>query len=188
MNTTYADLVIFFAIYSIIGWICEVIYCSILAKKPVKRGFLAGPYCPIYGFGAITLIVMLYPFASKIHSLPLLFVASVIITSIIEYFTSWLMEKMFNMRWWDYSHRRFNLNGRVCLLNSLLFGIMGIVLLYFVQPYLNNIVLSIPPDTRISIGSLFIALILTDLITTLNGIYKFDAKLKEIRTTFQTLK
>ena len=188
VSITFTDLVLYFAVYSIIGWVCEVTYCSIFAKRLVRRGFLAGPYCPIYGFGAIALIAMLYPLAQRLTNLPLLFIAAVIITSALEYFTSWLMEKLFNMRWWDYSKHRFNLNGRICLVNSILFGIMSIVLLYVIQPLVNKLIFMIPIDIRTVISSLFIAVILIDLITTLNEVYKLDAKLKEIQSTLHSLK
>ena len=103
------DQVLYFAVYGIIGWISEVIYCSISAKKLVKRGFLSGLYCPIYGFGAMVLIAALYPHAQTWGSIPLVFIAAVIITSTLEYFTRWLMEKLFKLRWWDYSHRRLQM-------------------------------------------------------------------------------
>ena len=184
----FSDLVLQFAIYSFLGWVCEVIYCSIPAKKLVQRGFLAGPYCPIYGFGAISLLLILYPLTQMKMSLPFIFIASVIITSALEYFTSWLMEKFFNMRWWDYSEHRFNLNGRICLLNSTLFGVLGIALLYLIQPIVLKLIYSVSLTTRIAISALFIAVMLVDLITTLNSVYKLDAKLKEIQQTLLNLR
>ena len=110
-NFSYYFLLFF--IYSFIGYICEVIYCFILDKgKFQNRGFLYGPYCPIYGFGAIAIIVLL----SKYEQYPIvLFVMGAIVASIIEYITSYLMEKIFNNKWWDYSNKKFNINGRICL-------------------------------------------------------------------------
>ena len=88
-SVTFTDIVLYFALYSIIGWISEAVYCSVSAGKPVKRGFLSGSYCPIYGFGAMALIAVLYPLAQRWGSIPLVFIAAVIITSALEYFTSW---------------------------------------------------------------------------------------------------
>ena len=103
----------FFA-YSFLGWVCECIYCSIPAKKFINRGFLEGPYCPIYGCGAMLVIYLLTPFAAK----PLLlFVAGILVTSALEYITSWLMEMFFHTKWWDYSTYPFNINGRICLIS-----------------------------------------------------------------------
>ena len=87
-------------IYSIIGWVYESTICSIGHRKLINRGFLNGPYCPIYGTGAV---------------LVLLFFAGALVTCSLEYLTSWLMEKLFHARWWDYSKRKFNIGGRVCL-------------------------------------------------------------------------
>ncbi len=99
-----------------------------------------GPSCPIYGFGAIFVILML----SWLDNYPLLvFILGIIITSLIEYFTSWLLEMLFHIMWWDYSQRKFNINGRVCLRNSFLFGCMSIFVIYFLHPSVSSFVGSI---------------------------------------------
>ncbi|MDR1420816.1 MAG: putative ABC transporter permease [Treponema sp.] len=185
---SFTNLVLVFAIYSIAGWACEVIYHSIKAKKLVRRGFLAGPYCPLYGFGALALILPLRPLADNIASLPLLFVAGAVITSALVYFTSWFMEKVFNLRWWDYSHHRIHLNGRISLPHSILSGVAGAVMLYAVQPFVWELIQRIPPRIKTSAASLFVAVLLLDLVITLNGVYQFDAKLKDIRAAFRALK
>ena len=125
--------VLYFFAYSILGWACECLYCGIPARRFINRGFLEGPYCPIYGCGALIVILVLDPL--KGHPL-LLFLGAMIFTSVLEYVTSWLMEKLFHSKWWDYSERPFNINGRVCLLNSLLFGIMGLAVMYVVHPFI----------------------------------------------------
>ncbi|HBB29668.1 MAG TPA: hypothetical protein DC000_10580, partial [Clostridiales bacterium] len=115
MSTNFYVNFIYFIMYSVIGWICEVIFCSIPEKKFINRGFLNGPLCPIYGFGALIVIFFLTPFKDSIF---LVFIFGLIVTSTLEYFTSYAMEKLFHSKWWDYSNNRFNINGRVCLLNS----------------------------------------------------------------------
>lgn len=136
-----AETVIFFFIYALIGWICEFIYCGIIDKKFENRGFLFGPYCPIYGAGAILIIYILHP---VFQSAFWLFVATVVVCTVMEYIVGWAMETVFHMRWWDYSNQPFNLNGRICVLNSTLFGIMGLLLIYFVHPYTVTVLDKIP--------------------------------------------
>ena len=118
--------------YSFLGWCGEMIYCSIGQRKLCeKRGFLNGPICPIYGHGALLVLMVL---AGRWNSPVATFLVGMVLTSAVEYITSYVMEKLFHMRWWDYSRRRFNLGGRVCLLNSLLFGLACLVLRYGIQP------------------------------------------------------
>ncbi len=123
---------ILFIIYSFLGWLMETIVCSIPKKKLVNRGFMIGPYCPIYGAGALMIILMLKKY---MHDPILLFIMSILICSVLEYFTSYMMEKIFKARWWDYSDKKFNINGRICLTNSLAFGIIGMLLIYKFNPF-----------------------------------------------------
>ncbi len=133
--------IVLFFIFSILGYISEVIYCSVPARRFVNRGFLYGPYLPIYGSGAMIVLVLLDPVADN----PLLvFLFGMVLTSVLEYFTSWALEKLFSVKLWDYSKHRVNINGRVCLLNSTLFGIMGLALEYIVYPPLSDIIDRIP--------------------------------------------
>ena len=109
-----------------------MIYCSIGQRRLCeKRGFLNGPLCPIYGHGALVVLLCLHGGCED----PLwTFLLGAILTSIVEYITSFVMEKLFHMRWWDYSHYKFHLNGRVCLLNSTLFGLASVFLCHFADP------------------------------------------------------
>lgn len=137
MNFSYLFLT--FIIYSFVGYICEVIYCSMLQKEVVNRGFLCGPICPIYGFGAVVITLLLKQFKSD----PVIvFILGVILTSSLEYITSFCLEKIFHNKWWDYSFEKFNINGRVCLRNSLMFGFGSLVVIYLSYPiidkFLNN--------------------------------------------------
>ena len=125
MKLNIEQLFLIFIIYSFLGYIAEVIYCRIVDGEFVNRGFLFGPLCPIYGFGAIFIIVLLHRF---FHSPFLIFILSIILTSFVEYITSFIMEKTFKAKWWDYSDLPYNLNGRICLRNSLLFGLAAIVM------------------------------------------------------------
>ena len=133
MELLFYYFLIFF-IYSFLGWMIETINCSIMAKKKIlNRGFLIGPYIPIYGTGALVMILFLTEYKKDPF---VLFCMAVVYCSLIEYITSYLMEKLFLARWWDYTHEKFNLNGRICGLNSLLFGLCSIGVIYFIQPIL----------------------------------------------------
>ena len=118
--------------YSFLGWCGEMVYCSIGQRKLCeKRGFLNGLLCPIYGHGALVVLLALDGGCEN----PLLtFLLGAVLTSAVEYITSYGMEKLFHMRWWDYSRYRFHLRGRVCLLNSALFGLASVFLCHFANP------------------------------------------------------
>ncbi len=122
-----------FIICSMLGYVIEVLWIFWRTKKLVNRGFLCGPLIPVYGLGAVLIIYSLF----RYYEDPVVvFVFGVIITSCLEYFTSFILEKMFHNRWWDYSNLKYNLNGRICLKNSLLFGVLSLVIVYFIAPLL----------------------------------------------------
>lgn len=173
-------------IYSVLGWIVEMIYCRILQGKWTNRGFLFGPYCPIYGFGSLLIIYTLNNFAKYPIAV---FFLGMLFTSILEYITSYLMEKMFNAKWWDYSHMKFNINGRVCLLNSLEFAILGLVLVYNVHPIVSKYVALIPNDTLQVISIALFTFIIIDTCSTVASLLNLKDKLsmlKEFATKIKT--
>lgn len=126
-----------FIIYSFIGWIMEVVWNVFTDKKLVNRGFLIGPYCPIYGVGCLLLILLLGSFKEQPV---LLFFMSIIVCSILEYSTSYVMEKLFKARWWDYSEYKLNLNGRICAATMIPFGILGVLVVYYLNPFISGFV------------------------------------------------
>ena len=138
MNEIYYYFLLFL-IYSFIGWLIEVIGKLIEKHKFINRGFLIGPICPIYGHGYILMILTL----SRYKDNPLtLFIYAIFICSLLEYFTSYFMEKIFKARWWDYSTKRFNLNGRICAETMIPFGILGTLVICVINPifeYLLNL-------------------------------------------------
>ena len=132
---------ILFIIYSFIGWIIDCLYEFFKQKKLINRGFLIGPICPIYGSGAILIII----FLSKYQAHPIaLFVLTCVLCATIEYFTSLIMELIFKNRWWDYSNYKFNINGRICLETTIPFGLGGIGIIYLSQPLLTYLLNKIP--------------------------------------------
>lgn len=129
-------LVTLFLLYSFLGWCVESIYCFIIDKKFVNRGFLVGPYLPIYGLGCLIIVTLLNIFR---ESPIFLFIMASLICSVLEYVTSYIMEKIFKTRWWDYSQMKFNINGRVCLRNAIFFGILACIMSYLINPFVLKI-------------------------------------------------
>ncbi len=178
------EIFLWVIIYSIVGWIYESIVCSIGQKRLVNRGFLNGPYTPIYGVGALFDILILGWIKNPI----LLFFLGAVVCCIIEYITSYLMEKLFHARWWDYSKRRFNINGRVCLLGAIVFGILSVVLLKVIHPIVSTYIGMIPQPWLHIVSSVIFVLFVTDIIVTVTGFTGFNDKLKEISLIFEQKK
>ena len=167
---SFYQIFLLFLFYSFVGWFCEVLYCSISKRRFINRGFLYGPICPIYGFGGIIIFSCLM---SLSHNLVLLFFASMISTTILEYFVSWVLEKLFDTKWWDYSTYRFNINGRVCLLNSVLFGVMGIVAVRFVHPLVLSVLYRIDDFWTKTLALILLGIFIVDLAFTLRSLINF---------------
>ena len=174
-----------FILFSFIGWISEVIYVGVTsAHKFVNRGFLFVPLCPVYGFGGV-MILMLPPSLYKTW-IPLFF-ASMILCTIVEYFVSWLMEKLFHTRWWDYSHYKIQLNGRICLLNSILFGFLGVAVIHFVYPLMIDLLNSLG-QTLINIsGMIILAVLSVDIFFTVRKLVDFANVMKKLKEFGETL-
>jgi uncharacterized membrane protein len=160
---------IIFIIYSFIGWIIDICDIYYKYKKIVNRGFYIGPYCPIYGVGVLLIIFLLNNYTDS----PLaLFVLATVICMVLEYLTSYVMEKWFNARWWDYSDRKFNLNGRICLETTIPFGLGAMLVMYVVQPFIVNILNKIPNNLIIIIGIVLMTIFIIDAIISFSVITK----------------
>lgn len=153
---TLETLFLLFIIYSFLGWLMEELLVSIKEKKLVDRGFLIGPICPIYGSGALLITIFLENYHNDIL---VLFVLATILGAILEYFTSYIMEKIFKVRWWDYSHDKYNLNGRICLKTSICFGILGVIMIHFLNPFFLDL-LELIPNTVLQVISIVLAILL----------------------------
>ncbi len=160
-----AFLILFlsFYIYSIIGWIVETSYVSIKERKIANRGFLVGPYCPIYGLAAVSMIALLKGYKSEPITL---FTCGTFIASTLEYLTSFSLEKIFKVRWWDYSNYKLNIDGRVCLINSLIFGLMCILLINNVNPMIADFIDNIPNNIfNVAIPLIFITFVIDCIVS-----------------------
>ena len=185
MLQTICQWFLYFSIYSVLGWVCETVYCSVIQRKFVNRGFLNGPVCPVYGVGAVLVIYLLQPVAGNV---PALFLTGMLVTTVLEYLTSVLLEKLFHMKWWDYSHFKLQINGRVCLLNSLMFGALSVFVMLVLHPRVQKLVDLIPaaalPWISLGIAAVFIA----DTVLTVRSILILKGKLEEVRRALADIK
>ena len=154
-------LMLLFTIFSVTGYIIEVILCSIGQKRVSNRGFLFGPYLPIYGFGGILMMLTTREIQDNFL---LTFLVSMGVCSALEYFTSFLMEKLWHVRWWDYSDERVNLNGRICMRNSLAFGISGCILVYSALPFVTGMIDWLPWGWQVGFSIFFLVIFVLDTI------------------------
>lgn len=176
-------LFISFVLYSCIGWIHESVFCSLyFEKRFINRGFLIGPYCPIYGVGAIACYLIL----GEINNMMLTFLLAAFICCFLEYITGYLMEKLFNKRWWDYSEMPFQIHGRICLYGALLFGVGSVVICQIVEPWVILFTAELNQDF-IKIFTYSIALFMgMDLILTLMYWSNLSKKInKKYETIFE---
>lgn len=166
----FCRLFILFIIYSMIGYVSELIYCSIQFKKIVlNRGFFIGPYLPIYG---VCCIMMTFFLEKYNNDLAALFVMSIVLCSITEFVTSYVLEKIYKVRWWDYSNMKFNFEGRICLLNSCLFGVGGVVLIHFINPTVYPILDMLNDNVLIIIGLSLIVIFALDLSVSIKTLHE----------------
>lgn len=157
MALTLEYLFLWFLLYAFIGWVYESVLVSVSERRWVNRGFLNGPLCPIYGCGA----------------------------SILEYITSWGMEKLFHARWWDYSHYRFNIQGRICLLGAIVFGFGGVLIIDVVQPQVERLTAMIPLLAVHMICAVAAIVVIIDTIVTVVGIVGLSERLAKFSEAVQ---
>lgn len=125
MSYTFSTWLLFFYFYCFLGWIWETCYVSVCQGRWVNRGFMRGPFLPIYGSGAIVVLIFTLPFRTDAG---LVFIVGMASATLLEYATGVAMEKMFHVRYWDYSGKPLNLNGHICLLSSLAWGVFSVLL------------------------------------------------------------
>ena len=173
----YSYCILFF-IYSFLGWIMEVTLTLISDKKFVNRGFLLGPCCPIYGCGCILLNLLLHNYTNNIL---VLFILTMFTCSLLEYITSFLMEKIFKLRWWDYSQMKFNINGRICLETMTPFSILGVLAIKFATPFFITNINKLSEKTILIISIILITLFIIDVIISLTIVFKLKFVSKNIK-------
>ena len=184
MSIVY-NYMLYFFIYSFLGWVCESIYCSCLQKKVINRGFLNGPVCPVYGVGALIIITGLWSYRDSMIAV---FVMGVILTSLLEYVTATILEKLFHAKWWDYSKHKFNINGKVCLLNSTMFGFMSLFVIEVLHPFVIDVL------SKMNSLVLFVFLILAmmsmigDLVVTAKALNSLTVRVDSLTSIVDDMK
>lgn len=155
------DFILFFTIYSLVGWVMETAFKSITERKFVNRGFLHGPFTPIYGFGALLIIVssrwIENILGSDSISLSLSILSSIFLVTALEFITGFMLEKVFREKWWDYSQNAFNLKGYICIKYSLLWGMLAFLLIQVVHPIVNQVISSISMSMKGFLAAFFVA-------------------------------
>lgn len=175
MGQQLFEILMYFIIYSVLGWIMESIIRSVIERKIINTGFLKGPVCPIYGIGAIIMLLFLKKFQDNI--IALFFIAIVVLTT-WEYLVGVLLEKMFNTKYWDYSHQKFNFQGRICLTNSLFWGVLGVVFVKYIHPFVQGLISNVDMNLLYYIIGIISLVMIVDFITTL-------VKVKNIKLTLE---
>ena len=169
---------LYFIIYSFIGWLMEVVLKSKDEHKFVNRGFLIGPICPIYGFGVLLIILLV---GNSKSDLLAVFLKSILVCSVLAYFTSYFMEKLFHARWWDYSKNKYNINGRICLETMLPFGILSTIVIYVVHPLVIKFVSLFSNTLLIILTILFGILFIVDNIVSFNVMFNIKKEFHKIK-------
>lgn len=192
MENTIFNLLVYFIIYSIGGWVLETIFRSFCEKKLINTGFLNGPFCPIYGLGTIIMLLFLQRFQTSII---ILFIISFLILSLWEYIVGVILEKVFKNRYWDYSNHKININGRICLTNSIFWGILGVIFIKYIHPFVEKNIEYINPlvlkNAILIITCLFIIDTLISVISTINikqALQKIDDLNSQIKEKLEELK
>lgn len=165
-------LIISFFIYSVIGWLLESLYSIYELGHFVNRGFLFGPLCPIYGYGAIIILLILKPFNKNNFTL---FISSAIILSVFEYLVGFGLDAMFSMRFWDYTNEFLNINGRITLWFSLIWGIGGIIFINFIHPTITKFLKFLTKNLKPTLQHILLYLIIIGYIadTLAASVYHF---------------
>lgn len=175
MPQNFYELVWIFIIYAFIGWCTEVSYAALDTGRFVNRGFLNGPYCPIYGCGVVIVVAVLTPLKENLF---ILFVGSLLLTSALEFVTGFLLEKVFHNKWWDYSDKPFNIKGYVCLKFSIYWGLACTFVMDVVHPMIYKGITLIPHILGIVILCILMAGFVVDCCITVATILKFNQRLK----------
>lgn len=185
MKEQLFKILTYFIIYSFLGWVMESIVRSIAEKKIINTGFLIGPICPIYGIGAIIIFLFLNQFENNLF---LLFLISIIVLTIWEYLVGVLLETIFHTKYWDYSDHKINFQGRVCLTNSICWGILGIIFVKFIHPFMQEMIAKVDIQLLHYIIGIISIVILVDVVISVIKIKNIKETLARIETLNKEIK
>ncbi len=176
-STSFYELIYYFFIYSTLGWLMETTLNSVKHKTFINRGFLTGFYCPIYGVGMCSIYLFCTPFANNPF---LVFIVGLVVATSIEYLTGMIMEKLFHASWWDYSHFKCNLNGKICLRISIAWGILALVFTCYIQPFFVILVGKIPKIPGTIVLCILIILFTVDCIFSTYSAFKLSTRMPSL--------
>ena len=151
--------------------------------KFINRGFLIGPYCPIYGWGSLAIILVVGKNTTDVLAV---FLKAILICSLLEYFTSYFMEKLFKARWWDYSNRKFNLNGRICLETMVPFGLIACFVIYVLNPFIVGLLGKLSSSCLNVSAIVLLVLFVIDFVISFNVINNFKKTVKSVSVNDRT--
>lgn len=174
---------VWFVVYGCVGWVYETVYCIVKSGKWENRGFLYGPMCPIYGVGALGISAVYEFLRLEDGGSPAwwqIFLISVFGSMVLEYFTSWILEKLFHAYWWDYSDSPCNVNGRICLPASLGFGMAGLVVVYLVYPVVHRMTAGLSRPAVEFVSLVFMALMAVDATLTVSALTGLEEKVSVV--------
>lgn len=177
-------LILYFFTYAFLGWCTEVAFAAWKEHRFVNRGFLNGPICPVYGFGVAAVIQFLTPFQSN---LILLYITSVIVVTLIEWLTGFILEKVFHNKWWDYSNMPLNIQGYVCLPFSLIWGVACVFIVDCFHPVISGLWKHIPTVLGILLICILVIAAFADLWVTASGILKLNKRLDKMQEIAEEL-
>lgn len=181
----HSKILFYFAIFSFMGWCLESIYKTIIEKKFINSGFLYGPFCPIYGFGAIIMMNTL----GKLPQNPLvIFIAGTIFLTLWEYIVGVILEKIFHTKYWDYSHLKYNFQGRICLKNSIYWGILAVVFTFIIYPIAENLTAKIPSNILFYTNIIIYIGLIADVIITVTKMIFIDKKIEQLHEIGEMIK
>lgn len=185
MNINILELTTYFIIYSFLGWTMESIFRSLCERKLINTGFLRGPFCPIYGIGCVGMILFLEGLTSKPI---LLFCIAIIMLTIWEYLVGVLLELVFHTKYWDYSNHKFNFQGRICLTNSICWGILGVLFVKYIHPFIQQIVVKIDINLLNYVMAILFMVFMVDTITSIIRVKNIKTTLEKIETINKEIK
>lgn len=177
MPQNFYELVWIFIIYAFLGWCTEVAYAAVDTGKFVNRGFLNGPYCPIYGCGIVIVVSILTPIKDNLF---ILFFGSLLLTTVLEFLTGFLLEKIFHNKWWDYSDYPFNIKGYVCLKFSLYWGLACTFVMDIIHPMIYKLISFLPFVAGVIILLVIMVIFTTDIVISVLTILKLNQRLKSM--------